>query len=235
MLQARAGESRVDEQDLLYFSRVLAAQCHELANALNIAHQLCGLHEDTLAQTGEANAAMGKLGGMVQRIDAQINRGTAILRNLSRFAHSVDEPMAACDLRDTLERAVFFAARQARLHRIELQAALPEGDVPVVHAGPFRLQQLIHCAIEVLLEGIPEGGRINAGLTFDSAGARIALEIANPPAHHIAGAERLAEIAAWARAAGGELLDAGESRGLLLILIPYDHRDPALVEVVDAD
>jgi signal transduction histidine kinase len=222
-------ENRLREQELLYFGRVLAGQCHELVNALNVAHELCGLHEDILPSARESRAgAVEKLGSLARRIQTQVARCHAILRVLSRFAHSVDEPRMECDAREILERAVFLAARQARLRQTELQAVLPKGDVLVVECNPFRLQQAIHAGIEQLLEGIAEGGRITVSLTPDAAGAVVTLDGAVPlPCDDVA-AGRLAQVTALVQAAGGEVRETPEGGGRLVFFIAYGRRDAAL-------
>ena len=245
MSDANLNQNGVREQELLYFGRVLAGQCHELVNALNIAHELCGLHQDTLPRACEGQTgAVEKLGSLAQRIEAQIARCNAIVRGLGRFAHSVDEPLLACDARDIVERAVFFAVRQARLRKTELRAVLPEGDVRSVYCSPFRLQQAIHAGIELLLEGIMEGGRIAASLTLDPAGVLVKLESADPlPGNHAA-AGQMAEVAALRACCRRR--DTRNPRGRPpVFFIPYGHRDaagpdsdtlaPALMEVPDVD
>lgn len=232
MSAANLDEQRMRAQELRYFGRVLAGQCHELANALNIAHQLCGLHADTLPRAGAGNTgAVEKLGALAERMEKQIARSSAIVRSLSRLAHSVDEPLAECDVRDIVERAMFFAARQARLRQTELRAVLPEGDVRFVNCSPFRLQQAIHAGIELLLDGT-EGRAITAGVTFDPAGAVVTLASADPlPPHADAG--QFAELAARVRALGGDVTPEGPGR--IVFFIPYGHRDAALAEVSDVD
>jgi len=225
MSPATPDENRFRQRELLYFGRVLAGQCHELANALNIANELCGLHEDTLPRASEGRAgAVEKLGGIARRAQAQIARSNEIVRVLSRFAHSLDEPRAAADAREIVERAVFLAARQARLRQAGLRAVLPEGEVPLVDCSPFGLQMAIHAGIELFIEGIPEGRPVALSLAFDSAGAVVTLDAADFPPSRDAAAGRLAEIAALARAAGCGLREAAEA-GRMVFLIRYAHRD----------
>jgi hypothetical protein len=230
------------ERDLRYFGRVLAGQCHELVNALNIAHELCGLHEDTLphAREGQAGAPeIEKLGSLARRIEIQIARCHAILRVLSRFAHSVDELEGEFDAREIVERAVFLAARQARLRQTELQAVLPQTGVSLLGCSPFRLQQAIHEGIELLLEGAAqgspasagvalagaEGRRITASLTPDPLGAVVTLECGDPLLSDEAAVGRLAQVTALVQAAGGEVRETPEESGRLVFLIPYGRRD----------
>lgn len=182
MTAAAPDPNRLRERDLLYFGRVLAGQCHELANALNVAVELCGLHEDTLPRAREGHpGAVDKLGDIVRRVQAQLARSHTIVRALSRFAHSVDEPWIACGAREILERAVFLAGREARLRKVELEAVVPASDLRLVECSPFRLQQAIHEGIGRLLEDITEGGRITASLTTEPGGAVIVLESSGSP------------------------------------------------------
>lgn len=224
-----SNENRLREQDLLYFGRVLAGQCHELVNALNVAHELCGLHEDTLASAREGHTeAVEKLGGLARRIQTQLTRCTAMARVLSRFAHSVDEPRAECDAREILERAVFLAARQARLRQAELQTILPEGEVRLADCNAFRLQRAIHAGIEMLLAGITEGRCITARLAEEPAGAVVTLESADPLRCND-------EAAMLAQAAGGEVRETPEGGGRLVFFIPHIRPTAAPEEVADAD
>ncbi len=233
-------ENRMRERELRYFGRVLAGQCHELVNTLNIAHELCGLQEDTLPRALEGHVdAVEKLGSLARRMQTQIARCHAMLRVLSRFAHSPDELEGACDAREIVERAVFLAARQARLRQTELHAVLPQGDVPLVDCSPFRLQQAIHEGIELLLEGGvhpsnryalagdpgAQGRRITASLTPDPLGAVITLESGDPLWCPEAAVERLAAVTAPVQAAGGEVRETPEEGGRLVFFIPYGRRD----------
>lgn len=246
MPAANLKHNGIREEEVRYFGRILAGQCHELVNALNIAHELCGLHEDTLPLAREGHSgAVEKLGSLAQRIDAQIARSNAIIRDLGRFAHSVDEPVAPCDAREIVERAVFFAVRQARLRQTELRTVLPEGDAPLVYGNPFRLQRAIHAGIELLLEGIREGRRITVSLTLESAGVVARLESADPLPSNDAAAGQLTEVAALVHAAGGEMRETSGVPGRIVCFIPFGHRDAtacdsdtparALVEVADVD
>lgn len=219
-------ENRMRERELCYFGRVLAGQCHELVNALNITHELCGLHEDTLPRALEGQVgAVEKLGSLARRMQIQIARCHAILRVLSRFAHSVDEPEGTYDAREIVERAVFLAARQARLRQTELQVVLPQSGVPLVDYNPFRLQQAIHEGIELLLEGVAQGRRITASLTPGPLGAEVKLESGDPLLCNEATVGRLAELTALVQATGGEVRETPEDGGRLVFLIPYGRRD----------
>jgi hypothetical protein len=218
-------ENHICEQEVLYFSRVLSGQCHEMANALNIARELCGLHEDIFPRAREGHAdAVEKLGSLAHRMQTQIDRCHAIVRTLGHFAHSADGTRLGCDVREIVERALFFAARQVRLRQAELQAVVPAGDVQLVECNPFLLQQAIHAGTELLLEGIGQSRRITVGLTPETAGAVVTLASADPFVCNDAAPALLAEITATVQAAGGELRETPESGGELKFFIPYCRR-----------
>jgi len=124
-----------------------------------------------------------------------------------------------------VERAVFLAARQARLRQTELQAVLPQTAVPLADYSPFRLQQGIHEGIELLLEGVAPGRRITASLTPDPLGAVVTLESGDPLLRNEAAAGRLAELTALVQAAGGEVRETPKDGGRLVFLIPYGRHD----------
>jgi len=218
-------------RELRYFGRVLAGQCHELANALNIAHELCGLHEDTLPRAREGDArAVEKLGSLAQRFAAQIARSNAIVRSLGHFAHSVDEGPLECDPREIVERSVFFAACQARRRQTELRTILPEGVIGFVQGSQFQLQQAAHAGIELLLEGVTEGRRITIRLAPDPAGAVITLESADPLPGNDVAAGRLAEIDALLHASGCEVRLTASNPGRIVFFLPYSHGDSTVLE-----
>lgn len=219
-------QSHIREQELLYVSNVLAGQCHDLANFLNIARELCGLHEDILPRAREGHGdAVEKLGSLARRMLIQIDRCHAIIRALGRFAHSIDGTDSAYEVREIIERALFFAARQVRLRQVELRACIPEGEVLLADGNPFRLQQAIHHGIELLLEERAQSRSITLGLTPDPAGAVVTIASADPLVCNDAAAGLLAEITAAVQAAGGEMRETPECSGRLVFFIPRSRRD----------
>lgn len=218
-------ENHIHEQEFLYFSRVLSGQCHEMANALNIARELCGLHEDIFPRAREGHAdAVERLGSLAHRVQTQIDRCHAIVRTLSLFAHSADGTRLACDVREIIERALFFAARQVRLRQAELQTVVPAGEVQLVECDPFLLQQAIHAGIELFSEGIGQSRRITVGLTPDIAGAVVTLASADPFVCNDVASGLLAEVIATVQAAGGEVRETPECSGKLKFFIPCCRR-----------
>jgi phosphoglycerate-specific signal transduction histidine kinase len=171
---------RLREDGLRFFGATTAGQSHEITNVLNIINELAGLQSDllTAVENGrELNIA--RLKALAERIQNQVNRGEAIVRNLNRFAHSVDVPVAVFDLRELLERVVFLARRPAGLRRIRLDAELPAESV-ALEGNPFCVQQAVYLAIDVALHGATEERRVVVSYAVRPSGAEILVTSADP-------------------------------------------------------
>jgi hypothetical protein len=227
-----AGESRLCEEGLVFFGRVMAGQCHELVNVFNIVNELAGLQEDTLDRVRRGDpGSLEKLGELVGRIQAQVKRGQTIIRNMHQFAHSVDAPWVVFDAREVIGRVVFFATRQTRLREAELLASLPDAGV-ALESNPFWLQQAVYMAIELLLGGSTERGRIAVTLSSKPDGAAIVLVGADPVPRGTETAARLAALSSILGVLGGEVREAPRHAAddRLVLFVPHSRRGSARPE-----
>lgn len=220
------GESRLREDGLVFFGRVVAGQCHELVNVLNNANEIAGLQEDILDRVRQGDAAaLEKVDELARRVQAQVKRGQTIIRNVHEFAHSVDAPWAVFDAREVIDRVVFFAARQTRLRQTELSASLPDAGV-ALESNRFWLQQAVYVAIELLLEGTTGQGRIAVTLSPLPDGAAIVLVGADPAPRGARTAARLAALSSILEVLGGEVREtprhAADER--LVLFVPQRRR-----------
>lgn len=221
-----AHESRLCEEGLTFFGRVMAGQCHELVNVFNIVNELAGLQEDTLDRARQGDpGSLARLGGAVGRVQAQVKRGQTIIRNMHQFAHSVDAPWVVFDAREVVGRVVFFATRQTRLRQAELLASLPEAGV-ALESNPFWLQQAVYSAIELLLEGTAEQGRIAVTLSPQPDGAEIVLVGGGPVPRGTKTAARLAALSSILGVLGGEVREAPRHTAgdRLVLFVPHSRR-----------
>lgn len=171
---------RLRDEGLRFFGATTAGQSHEITNVLNIINELAGLQSDLLAaaETGrEPNLA--RLKALSERIQNQVDRGEAIVRNLNRFAHSVDVPVAVFDLREVLERIVFLARRPAGLLRTRLDTEFPLDSVSL-EGNPFCVQQAVFLAIDVALHGATDERRVVVSYAVRPTGADIVVTSADP-------------------------------------------------------
>jgi hypothetical protein len=225
---------RAGETGLVFLGRVVAGQCHDLANVFSVINELCGLEQDLLPQArGGQPDLLARLADLTGRVQAQLARGQAIVRHVHRLARDVGAAGQAFDAREVVERAVFLAARASRLRQAVLEISVP-AEALALESDPFCLQQAIHLGIELLLEGAALGRRVRVELTATPEGARVALESAAPGPWDHATDTRLAAIAAVLRAAGGELHEIPRRAVIDRLALSFPRRVPAREEVTDA-
>jgi len=138
------------EDDLKFFGAVSASISHEMKNVLAIINEMMGLLDDLSRQ---ANAGRpldpGRLQQIAGRMKAQIERGNGIMRDLNRFAHTVDCDADILDLGDMTAFVCALARRRAALRNVDLRVNSAQ---PVnANVSPFALAHLIweclqHCA-----------------------------------------------------------------------------------------
>ncbi|WP_051185002.1 histidine kinase dimerization/phospho-acceptor domain-containing protein [Desulfatiglans anilini] len=136
---------------LVFFGTISASISHELKNALAIINESAGLIEDftLMAQKG-LPLDPERLKTVAGRIQKQIQRADGIVKNMNRFAHSVDDPLKEIDLQDTLYFMSSLAHRLADRQSVTLEPAEAKGGVQIL-TDPFRLQNLLWHCIRFLL------------------------------------------------------------------------------------
>ena len=162
------------ESGLQYFGKMSASISHEIKNALAIINESAGLLED-LAALAENGVPLDpqRLRTHAGKITKQVRRADGIVKNMNRFAHSVDEAVKGVDLVETVGFVKALSARFAFMKEITLEEA-PAPSAPVtLKANLFLLQNLIWLCIDfamrcagpgktviLLTEGTGKGGKI---------------------------------------------------------------------------
>lgn len=159
-----------DAQGLRFFGTVVAAQCHEVINVLNILNEVAGLIEDL---AGASVLDAGRVQALAQKIQAQIQRGQGLVRGISRFAHSTDRSSALVDVSELVRGALELLERPVRLAGSTLQPELPTTPV-VVEADPFALLRAVFSAVEVWLTAAPAAVALR--LRAEDSGVRFEVE-----------------------------------------------------------
>lgn len=112
-----------------------AALSHEINQPLAAARNFAD-SATVLIDRGETERARAN----INQIVALIDRMAAIARHLRNVARKPDAPLHDLDLAQALAEAIATCA--PRLDRVAVKAALPP-DLPLVRAGPVRLQQVL--------------------------------------------------------------------------------------------
>jgi len=133
---------------LRFFGRMSATISHDLKNTLSIMNESAGLLEDLalLAQKGRPLDPQ-RIQQLCATIKRQIQRNDRIVRNMNRFAHSVDDPIKEIGLSDSLELLLAICRRLTDARGITIAVAPSERDAAIV-TRPFDLFRLVWLLLE---------------------------------------------------------------------------------------
>lgn len=145
---------------LRFFGQVSASIAHEIKNVLAIINENTGLLEDLsfAARRGSAidperlNKACGQFSKQIQRADE-------IIRNMSRFAHSVDHFEGQIDLHELTVLVTTLAGRLAAMRKLTLRVEQPAMPV-MLSSNPFLLQNCIWMCLEFAFGLTGPGGQL---------------------------------------------------------------------------
>jgi C4-dicarboxylate-specific signal transduction histidine kinase len=153
--------SRSEDRAAAFVAEVTAGTTHEIRNILAIVKESAGLIEDLIyAFNKRGSLDQDKLTRSLGRIDAGVARGTEILANLNRFAHSLDHAQDAIDITREIQQVVSLCQFRARRRRHVLQVQPGDQNLTVV-VDPFRLQMSLFAAVRCCLEQLPEGSTVS--------------------------------------------------------------------------
>ena len=138
----------IGEASLRFFGKVSASIAHEMKNVLAILNENAGLLEDlTCAARKGSPIDPERLNRMAGNFSKQIHRADAILRNMSCFAHSVDQFNAQVDLHELARLVANLAGRPAAMRKVNLETAQPPEPVHLT-TNPFLLENLVWLCLE---------------------------------------------------------------------------------------
>jgi signal transduction histidine kinase len=140
------------EDGLRFFGRMSAAISHDLKNTLSIMNESAGLLEDLalLAEKGRPldPQRIKQLGATIKR---QIQRTDGIVRNMNRFAHSVDDPVKEIGLAASLEMLLAICRRLTDARGITVVIFPCSPDV-CVETRPLYLYHMVWLLLEWCLD-----------------------------------------------------------------------------------
>lgn len=173
MTREPSGGNELDA--LKFIGAVTASVSHELNNVITIIDQVAGLLQDMLAGARAGSPLdTGKLQALQERIARQTRRGIEIVKNLNRFAHGVDEPVARFEMNAVIGNLVSLVQRRADLRKVRLSVRYA-GREAYVTSNPFRLQQALFYCLERFLEFSPPGSEIALAIACDGSSACVAV------------------------------------------------------------
>ena len=166
-------KSLLFERSLACFGIVGRSMSHDIANVLATINESAGLVDDYLA-AAEQGASLDptKLSRVTERIGRQVERGEAYVRQLNRFAHTMDHPRESIDVGASVEAVVGLCERFARLRKVSLQQSTAD-QVGQVEGSAFELQHTLFRAVELVLLATPPGGTITVAMAVLDQGVRV--------------------------------------------------------------
>ena len=143
-----------------FFGRMSASISHEIKNVLAIINENAGLLEDfaLMAEKGMPldPARLEKVAGGLMK---QVQRADGIVRNMNKFAHSVDEMLKSVDLQELLCVVVRLALRFADMRRVGLDLR-PAASPVALATSPFLLENLVWCCLDFAMDQAGSGGTV---------------------------------------------------------------------------
>jgi len=140
------------EAGFQFFGKMSASISHEIKNALAIMNENAGLLED-YASMGEKGISVDlqRLKSLAGNVRIQIQRADEIVRNMNRFAHSVDRSENAIELSELLTLMTALAHRSATMRGVTLKLKPPQKLVTIT-TNQFFLEHLIWLFLEFSMD-----------------------------------------------------------------------------------
>jgi signal transduction histidine kinase len=144
------------EAGLRFFGQISASISHELKNVLSIINENAGLLED-LALMAETQGGLDptRVQLTTRRIQEQVKRADAVIRNLNCFSHSVDSPLRSVDLHPFLQCLVALTRRLSDMRGVKVVHG-PSGPAITLVSSPFFLKVLLWHLLDLSMGMVDE-------------------------------------------------------------------------------
>ncbi len=148
---------------LAFFGKVNASISHELKNVMAIISETAGLLSDLsdMASTG-MTVAPDMLKSCTTSIVEEIQRGFVTIRQMNRFAHSVDVPVQSVNLEDMLDLVINLSGYLSFTGKTRIEPCIT--DKPVALTCPFLLQAIVYQALVYTYKNTGPGAEITISI-----------------------------------------------------------------------
>jgi signal transduction histidine kinase len=163
----------IGKAGLVFFGKMVASISHEIKNVLAITNENAGLLEDiTLMAEKGMPMDQEKLKTLAGRIKKQIRRADGIVKNMNKFAHSVDESLMSVDLGELLQSVAALSGRFASMRGVTLELESMEIS-PRITTNPFLLENLAWLCMDFAMEMAGRGKTVRLITEKTENGGRI--------------------------------------------------------------
>lgn len=145
---------------LAFFGKVNASISHELKNVMAIISETAGLLGD-LSEMARGGKPIDPemLTSSTDSIVEEIQRGFSTIRQMNRFAHSVDTPVLSVDLMDILDLVRNLSGYLSFAGKTNLHTG--EGTAAMAQTCPFILQAIIYQAVVQTFQHAGPGAQLD--------------------------------------------------------------------------
>ena len=158
-----------NNEDLAFFGKVNASISHELKNILAIISETAGLLGDLTQQaTQDGKIDLKLINSCSNDIVEEIQRGFATIKQMNKFAHSVDNAIESVDLIEVLRLVISLSGFLSFASKVKYDSA-GQTDC-VIRTCPFRLQNLIYQTLVFAFESAGPDGEIEVALHNEPSG-----------------------------------------------------------------
>ncbi len=150
----------IAETGLQFFGRISASISHEIKNVLAIVNENAGLLEDlTLMADRGKPLDPARLKMMAEAVQKQVGRADGIIKNMNRFAHSIDQNITTADIDQTIELLIALTARFAAMRAVKVDLQLPATPLTIPTA-PFYLMNLLWLCLDFSMSASGDEKRV---------------------------------------------------------------------------
>ena len=160
-------------RNVLFLCRILASATHEMQNILAVIKESGALALDVLNLNGPPRMKHGdKLFSALETLDAQVERGRALMMALNTCAHAAAAECEVLELSVFCDRAAVLSERMARLKECSLKfvKGLDKGQI---RADGFDFLQSVYRAVELVLAGCRPGDTLTLALRATENGQAV--------------------------------------------------------------
>jgi signal transduction histidine kinase len=166
-----------EQENLQFFGQIVSSVSHDIKNVMAIINEKAGLLEDFAAMAKMGRPLdVARISGLADDLKRQIQRGDEIIRNMNRFAHSVDEPVAEVDLSELTGLIVGLAKRTAAQQGVTLDYH-PAEKTSMVRTRPFPLQSVIWHCLRTGIDSCGENKSVEIRVAADGNTGRIQVSL----------------------------------------------------------
>jgi len=167
-------KATLDAACLQVFGKISAAVSHDLKNVLAIVNESAGLLDDLALRAAKGiEIPPDRLNASTARILKQVKRGDAVLKNLNRFAHSTDVPLASVNVAEVISLMVDLAARHAAMKELTVTVAPAE---VVVNTCVVYLESAVYLLLRQVIDTLPRKEAVDITVADSGDGIMISVE-----------------------------------------------------------